>query len=374
MNAMQSGDDSMNDFNIIDNNYPMDTVTDIQYPLQGQVAQNQTIFSVTGWDGQLRIYELAEQSPGQFGLLQRTCVNLEEPQLTSAFSPDGNLLAVGGASGTLKIVDFFKGQSMVLGKHEKPISKISWCQNQNMNFITTCSYDGFVKFWSTQNPAPIFSAEFKQRIFTADLREEMGILSIEEEKLAVFSMDLLYQNKPNQIKFTKNPLESQVTAVTLKTGHGGINMGEGRKEIAVGSFDGRANISKAETMPDGNFRLDNVMTFKCHRVDKANHPSKQDVLYPVHSILFNPRSNQFISTAGGDGTMSYWDYVKKNKAKGFNYNRVPVSAARISPKGQFMAYSLGYDWSMGVWGLDSVNYRPRICVHAIQENELVFTG
>jgi mRNA export factor len=368
----QAEDNSLTDVNIGDNNYPLDTVTDIQYPQQGQYAQNQSIFSVTGWDAQLRVYEMAQKSMNEYILAQRICINLEEPQLSSVFSPDGNLVATGGISGTLRIIDLSKGQAMVFGKHDKAISKVFWCVTPQANVIASCGYDGLVKFWTTQNSTPVLMADIKQRIFTADLREDVGILSVEDDKLGVFSMDLIFQNRTGMIKFNKNPLESQGTAVTMKTVPNG--MGAPKKEMAIGSFDGRGNISKMEPMHDGNFRLDNVMTFKCHRVDKAVHPLKQDVLYPVHAIGFNPRSNHFIASCGGDGTTNYWDYVKKNKAKGFTYNKVPVTAARISPQGHFMAYALGYDWSMGVWGLDSVNYRPRVAVHSIQDVELEFRG
>lgn len=369
----QAEDNSFADVNIGDNNFPLDTVTDIQYPTQGQFAQNQTIFSATGWDAQLRVYEMAQKSMNECYLAQRLCVNLEEPQLSSVFSPDGNLVACGGVSGALRVIDLSKGQSMILGKHDKAISKVFWCVTPQANVIASCGYDGLVKFWSTNSQSPVLVADIKQKIFTAELREDVGILSVEDDKIGVFSMELIFHNRPNMIKFHKNPLESQVTAVTMKSDSMSA-MGPAKKEMAIGSFDGRGNISKMEGLHDGNFRLDNVMTFKCHRVDKSIHPLKQDVLYPVHAIAFNPRSNHFIATSGGDGTTNYWDYIKKNKAKGFLYNKVPVTAARISPQGHFMAYALGYDWSMGVWGLETVNYRPRIVVHQIQDIELEFRG
>lgn len=52
---------------------------------------------------------------------------------------------------------------------------------------------------------------------------------------------------------------------------------------------------------------------------------------------------------------------------------MPVTRIRVSPDGNYIAYALGYDWSEGVWGLEK-NIKPKICVHAIQNNEMKFGG
>jgi hypothetical protein len=50
--------------------------------------------------------------------------------------------------------------------------------------------------------------------------------------------------------------------------------------------------------------------------------------------------------------MFYYDLIKKEKIKEFSYSGIPVTKAKISPDGKFIAYSLGYDWSEGIWGIE----------------------
>ena len=50
--------------------------------------------------------------------------------------------------------------------------------------------------------------------------------------------------------------------------------------------------------------------------------------------------------------MIFWDLMQKNKIKEFAQAGVPVTKAKISPDGNFVAYALGYDWSEGIWGLE----------------------
>ena len=57
-------------------------------------------------------------------------------------------------------------------------------------------------------------------------------------------------------------------------------------------------------------------------------------------------------TAGGDGVINLWDYEVRNKIRALTFNKVPITFAKISPDGNYMAYALGYDWSEGIWGLE----------------------
>ena len=91
------------------------------------------------------------------------------------------------------------------------------------------------------------------------------------------------------------------------------------------------------------------MTFKCHKIEDS---SKNTEYFPVWSIQQNIRNEKWICTAGGDGKMIFWDFMQKNRIIEFAYAGVPVTKAKISPDGNFVAYALGYDWSEGIWGLE----------------------
>jgi len=117
------------------------------------------------------------------------------------------------------------------------------------------------------------------------------------------------------------------------------------------------------------------MTFKCHKVERRDTSSTTGgtttIFYPVHSLGFNIRAPKFLFTAGGEGCISYWDYEKKNKIKTFNYKGIPITRAKVSPDGNYLAYALGYDWSKGIWGWDPIaQANKKICIHYIPDSEL----
>ena len=71
-------------------------------------------------------------------------------------------------------------------------------------------------------------------------------------------------------------------------------------------------------------------------------------MFPVNSINFHPKNEEWFSTCGGDGTMHFWNHRTKNKIKSFSYNSIPVCYSSVSPTGNFIAYALGNDWHVGV--------------------------
>lgn len=102
----------------------------------------------------------------------------------------------------------------------------------------------------------------------------------------------------------------------------------------------------------------------------ANPGQDINELFVINSIGFNPRFEYWLFSLGNDGVGYFWDCKSKNKVCQFSYGGIPASKGRVSPDGQVFVYALGYDWSQGVWGCPSVNYRPKICAHHVTQNEL----
>lgn len=71
----------------------------------------------------------------------------------------------------------------------------------------------------------------------------------------------------------------------------------------------------------------------------------------MNKIGFNPRSDGFMYTVGNNGYLNLWDHVKKNKIAFFNLG-IPISTGSLSNNGDFLALGLGYDWSLGLNGLN----------------------
>jgi mRNA export factor len=71
--------------------------------------------------------------------------------------------------------------------------------------------------------------------------------------------------------------------------------------------------------------------------------------------------------------MIFWDYNVKNKIKTFNFNNLPITAAKMSSDGMMLAYALGYDFSKGAEGYN-LNLPTKLCIHQIPDNELRSSG
>jgi len=74
-------------------------------------------------------------------------------------------------------------------------------------------------------------------------------------------------------------------------------------------------------------------------------------------------------TAGSDGSMHFWDFEAKNKIKTLNYGGTPLCCAKVSPKGDMIAYGLGNDWHIGQEG---TKWQTKLGVHPVTEAETKF--
>lgn len=78
-------------------------------------------------------------------------------------------------------------------------------------------------------------------------------------------------------------------------------------------------------------------SFKCHRDDAKN-------VYAVNDISFHPVHGTF-STAGADGTVSFWDKDSKQRLKPFPKTSGQISSTAFNRNGSIFAYAVSYDWS-----------------------------
>jgi WD40 repeat protein len=85
-----------------------------------------------------------------------------------------------------------------------------------------------------------------------------------------------------------------------------------------------------------NFSSKNF-SFKCHR-DNSNN------VYAVNAISFHPIHGTF-STAGADGTFSFWDKDSKQRLKPFPSVNGQIPCTSFNRNGTIFAYAVSYDWS-----------------------------
>lgn len=354
----QAADDSLADIGLDSAaSNPSDSVSSIQWIPNPAMK----IFACSTWDAKIHLYDTITNGYQKYITQKAVFTNDSNPILTLSWKKDCSMLFAGCGDNSVKAFDVSTGKSMLIGTHDAPVHSVYWIEQ--MNVLMTMSFNQQIKFWQLNNPSPALALTTEHKIFVSDFNFPFVFLGMNNEQLALFDINQIqsFQNGKVVGNFL-TPLGTQTNSLSLFPRNDGYG---------IGSIDGRANLSSfSKDSYSNSYKSVSKMTFKCHKIEEGNNVN---ILLPVHSIGFHPNSKSFVFTAGGDGCINYWDYEAKNKIKSFNFKGAPVTRAKISDDGQFMAYALGYDWQKGIWGMDP-NVKPRICVHAITENELKYNA
>jgi mRNA export factor len=76
------------------------------------------------------------------------------------------------------------------------------------------------------------------------------------------------------------------------------------------------------------------------------------------------------STAGADGTISFWDKDSKQRLKQFPQNvGNTISATAFNKTGTIFAYAASYDWSKG-YEHNNVAIGNKIFLHPVNEDDI----
>jgi len=358
--AIKDPDASQNDINIVNaDDGPQDTVSAIEWAPNGS-----HMFLASSWDSKIRIFDTVVQSMQSKGVVLKGALSVEDPCLSVCWQDDCSKIFAGCINNTVKAFDTNTGQSANIGQHDGGVKDVYWLQQAGL--VCSLSFDKTIRFWDLRQPNPAAGFQLGHKVYCSDLLYPNLVMGLSDEKVLIVNLpNIQAMLSKNTLDYIDSPLGSgsQLTAVGFFTDGMGIG---------VASHDGRANLSKIEVDQMSRPKLTSVMTFKAHKVDQGSGNQTQQMLYPVHAIGFHPKTKQFVFTAGGEGNIFFWDYGQKNKICTFSFKSVPVTRAKMSPDGQLLAYSLGYDWAKGIEGY--MSYKPKVCVHIMQENELFYSG
>lgn len=150
-----------------------------------------------------------------------------------------------------------------------------------------------------------------------DVASSLLVVATAERHVCIINL-----SNPTQIfKTIPSPLKWQTRTISCFPNAQGF---------AIGSIEGRVGVHNLEDKTGSlNF------AFKCHRVD-AN-------VYSVNSISFHPGYGTF-STAGSDGTFSFWDKDSKQRLKFGPNVGGPIVCSSFNRNGSLFAYGISYDW------------------------------
>ena len=89
----------------------------------------------------------------------------------------------------------------------------------------------------------------------------------------------------------------------------------------------------------------------------------------MNDISNHPVDKTVFSTAGSDGSFSFWDRVQRLRIRTFPKQDGAVTATCFSRDGKAFAYAIGYDWSMG-YAKNSPTYPLKLMLHPLTREEL----
>jgi len=231
---------------------------------------------------------------------------------------------------TAKMWDLGSNQAVQVAQHDAPIKTCHWIKAPNYSCLMTGSWDKTLKFWDTRQATPMKTIKLSERVYCADVKYPMAMVSCADKKLICLKLD----NEPSEFQKIDSPMKFQHRCISIFKDKSQSNP----VGFALGSIEGRVAIQYIQpTNPRDNF------TFKCHRSTATSQP--QDI-YAVNAIAFHPTYGT-LATCGSDGRFSFWDKDARTKLKGSEQLDLPIPACAINSTGTLFAYAASYDWSKG---------------------------
>lgn len=331
---------------IVINNPADDSISDIAFS-----PQHDFLFSVSSWDGKVRIWDAQNGVPQGKAQYEHN-----GPVLCTRWSLDGARIASGGCDNTVKLYDVASGQSQQIGSHNDAVKSLRFvqCGPTNTECLVTGSWDKTIKFWDTRQPQPITTIAMPKRVYTMDNKQQLLVVGTAERHIAIINL----ANPTTIFKSSQSPLKWQTRVVAC------YNEGDG---YAIGSVEGRCAIKYV----DDEAQKKSGFSFKCHRQTQPNRAagsSSQSLVYPVNSIAFHPIYGTFV-TAGGDGSFHFWDKNQRHRLKGFPSMQGSIPVCNFNRNGSILAYAVSYDWHQGHMG-NRPDYPNVIRLHPTTDEEV----
>lgn len=345
-----TGQELVNDITI--NNGPEDTISDLAFSPQ------QDILAVASWDKKVRIYDIDPNTGNNQG---RALFEHDGPVFSARWLLDGTRVCSGGADKQVKLFDLASQQTQQIGIHDAPVRSVRsvQCGPTNTEVVVSGSWDKTLKYWDMRSPQPISVIQLPDKVYCMDAAQKLLVVGCAERHIAVIDL-----TNPQQIyKSTQSPLKYQTRTIAC------YPSGDG---YAVGSIEARCAIQYV----DDSEQQKKGFSFRCHRktvspvgnVRATTTTSTESLLYPLNCISFHPIHGTF-STAGSDGTFSFWDKDARQRLKNFPNVNAPITATAFNRTGSIFAYARGYDWSMG-YQANRQDIPTDVKLHALKDEEI----
>jgi mRNA export factor len=285
-------------------NPPADTVSEMAFsPLHNLMA-------TSSWDSSIRIYD----PTNPYSASNNTVTNTAKPLLTCCFSTEVPSQAFAGAAdGSLHMLDLQTSQLSSFQAHNEGVKAVRFYQNM----LVSGSWDKTVKFWDIRTGKPVFSLDLPGKVYAMDLESNMLALSLSDNNVVTYNLTDI-----NQKKMHTSKLNWMVRSLACSSDN---------ETFALGGIEGKCEIININSPVKR-------MVFRCHRIDNR--------VYSVNSVSFFPNNANILATAGGDGSLLFFDSQSRLKVYTHKENDA-ITCAKFTPNGAFYAYATGHDWSTG---------------------------
>ncbi|ELP89447.1 mitotic checkpoint protein and polyA+ RNA export protein, putative [Entamoeba invadens IP1] len=300
-----------------------DSISDVSWSMTG----NDSVISVCGWDSTVRILALNNESSKLASALVNDC-----PVTKLATTHDPLTLFFGDSYGFVygwNAQQQGASQKIRIAQHKGVVTGLKF--SADLGIILSTGTDGVIRIIDARTSKIAFSINLASKITCVDLKGDMFCVGQQNGMVGMF--DLRNMRELTSSVVGKFPVTRSVPLC--------VSMFEDGKGCSFGTAD--------STIYNYFFTNSLSETSYCFKAHTSKKPTGVE-MYPVNVVKY--RFDGSLFTAGGDGSMGFWD-VFKFKAIGMLppiANFASITAGCYSPDGRYLAIGVGYDWSYGVYG------------------------
>lgn len=295
---------------------------DVVSSLQFSNVDNQ--LSVASWDQSLLLYDVTN-TPRLLNTFKS-----ETPILSINYALNSNVTYLGGLDGSIRHIDY---ENMKISNDNatrtssegisQGINNLKNIKNKD-NLIVATSFDGKIQYIDTRIYKPVHTKTLDDKIFKIDTTSLNTVIGMANRKIEVY--DIRNWDQPFQIR--ESGLKYQIRDLKCFPNEQGY---------ALSSIDGRVSMEYFDNAPEVQAQK---FAFKCHR--QSNKQTKEDMVYPVNSLLFHPTGNTLF-TAGSDGYVCLWNLERRRRMKQYQNLQQPVTFLDLNYNNQLLALSTSDD-------------------------------
>lgn len=328
----------------IDNpeNNPRDTASHIQWnPFM------QSYFGVSSWDCTFRVYEVKNTR----NFTQVFKVDLDEPITTFEFQ-NQQYAFLGTMTGNIYALDLQTGQVQNVGCLKEPVLKLAWVKEKD---ILVAFETGKLISVIDVHKGQSAELQLEEEAVAVDYKNSLFAVGCANNKFGLFNSSHMQQN---DMTLSNSPLNSKISCVDIH---------ENGTYVLIGGYDGR--VTNALIMGRGYQKeIKSELLFKAYADKNSNQVTD---LYPITRCEYGYSSGtKMFYTVSSNGILKNWEYQSRQLISDYPYPS-SISAASYNKTNQMIAMGLGYDWSLGVWGLGNVKEPTEIVIKQLNKSDFV---